>query len=139
MADLVVTPGQVMPDVTGRITSEIAGATITAGQTIYGTAPAAILLSQCDGTLAEADTKGIALNGGATGQPIAVQRTGSPTLGAGAAPTEGEVYCTSDTPGGIAPDADIATGTWYRTVLGVGNGANGIDITEINASGEQIP
>ncbi len=140
MADLAITATQVMPDATGRITSEIAGAAITTGQVCY-VAAGVLQLAQCDGTEAEAAALGIALNGGATGQTIALQRTGSPTLGAGAAPAEGSVYSVSDTAGSIADVADIATGTWYQTVMGVGGAANTLVMSNAidKASGQQIP
>ncbi len=137
MADLAITATQVMPDQTGRITLNYAGAIVTAGQTVY-VAAGIVFLSQCDGTEAEAATYGIALNGAQIGQPVAVQETGSPVLGAGAAPVEGAAYSLSDTAGSIADVADIATSTWYQTPLGVGGAGNTL-VLEINASGQQIP
>ena len=137
MANLVITATQVMPDATGRITLTTAGAIITAGQTVY-VAAGVTFLAQCDGTEAEAAVYGIALNGAQIGQPVAVQETGSPVLGAGAAPVEGAAYSLSDTAGSIADVADIATGTWYQTTMGVGGAGNTL-VLEINASGQQIP
>ena len=140
MADLTITTTQVLPDTSGVRTMETAGEALTQGQAVYiKAADGFAWTSQCDGTAAEAAAVGIVLTGaGAANQPVVIQRTGTVVLGAGAAPTEGEVYCVSDTAGNIAPDADIATATWYRTILGTGDGTNGI-VLAISASGQQIP
>lgn len=86
-----------------------AGVAITAGQVVYKAA---------DGTYKLADTNdasavvrrptGIALNGAAVGQPVAVLTKGSITIGA--AVVGGTAYYLGGTPGAIVPVADLTTG-----------------------------
>lgn len=94
-----------------------AGATITAGMPVY--------LDSTDGysvkpalasTLAAAAVVGIALNGGADGQPIEYVTRDS-ALNVGGTLAVGGVYVLALT-GGIAPEADIVTGG-FITILGV--------------------
>jgi hypothetical protein len=61
-------------------------------------------------------------------------------VGAGAAPAKGTVYVASGTPGGIAPAGDLVSG-WHATILGVGDGVDGIDLVPGGpfASGHQVP
>lgn len=122
MADLsqtatsVVTSGQ-----SGVKTAEgIAGGTITAGMPVYADATANYKLKAADATsLAKAAVVGIALNGGATGQPIEYVIR-DPALNVGATLAVGQTYVVSATAGGIAPEADITTGQ-FVTLLGVAN------------------
>jgi hypothetical protein len=86
-----------------------AGTAITAGQVVYKAA---------DGTYKLAGTKdalaivrkplGIALNGAAAGQPVAVLTKGPITIGATL--VGGTAYYLSGTPGSICPVADLTTG-----------------------------
>ena len=140
MADLSVTATQVLKGSGAVVANGTAGATITAGQTLYkdSTDSNKLKLAQCDGTAAEAVCVGIALHASASGQPVQYQTGGTITIGAGAAPAEGMIYTLSDTAGGIAPhtDADDPVSTEYTTILGTGDGSNGI-VLKISASGQQ--
>lgn len=133
MADLSVTAANVAKQ-SGTSVTGTAGATITAGQVVY--------LDAADGKYKLADASaattdgvvGIALNGGADGQPLTIQTSG--IIDPGATATEGVVYCLSATAGGIAPVGDLVTND-YVTVLGVGN-AGGNIVLSILASGAQV-
>lgn len=112
MADLVITDTSVVKGDGAVITTGYAGETITAGQAVFIDTAAANVLKLADNDAGSpADIKtvaGIALNGGASGQPIAYQTSGEITIGGTV--SVGEVYALSSTAGGIAPIADIGTG-----------------------------
>lgn len=119
MADLTITATSVVKG-TGAITaSEIAGAAITAGQTLYkDPADNKVKLYDADGASAAIRTfYGIALNGAATNQPVTVLTDGPITIGATTA--VGVAYYGSDVPGGICPFADLESGD-YPTIIGIG-------------------
>ena len=109
MADLTITAANVAKGTNARDTSSyLAGAAITAGQSVYlDTATSTIKLADAD-ALASSDAFGIALNSAASGQPITVQRSGNITIGATVA--VGVAYYVSTTPGGICLESDLATG-----------------------------
>lgn len=117
MADLTVTATSVVP-VTGYTFEDgIAGATITAGQTVYKDTSDSNKFKLADADAATtAECYGIALNGCASGQVVKVQVGGE--LNVGATLTVGQVYVVSTTAGGIAPYADLASGD-YVSILGV--------------------
>lgn len=142
MADLVPVPANVVGSSDKQVNgSYLAGATVTAGQSVYldtGQTPPRWELAMCDGTALQAGSAGIgvAAHGASDGQPLEVQTGGEIDLGLTA--TEAVNYVISDTPGGIMPEADFVTATWFRTNLGVGNGDGNLDLRPF-ASGEQIP
>jgi hypothetical protein len=70
-------------------------------------------------------TRGIALNGAAANQPLAVQVEGRVVIGAVVA--IGTIYVQSDVPGSIRPAADNGSGG-FVTILGVGVSASEIDL-----------
>lgn len=125
MADLTITGSQVLPDTAGDIyRSALSAATITQGLSVYfDTATKTMKLYDADASLPDVGWIGVALTISSAGQPVAVQRTGTPTLGAGAAPAVGVVYITSDTAGGIRPIADVDPGD-IMSVMGVGATGN---------------
>ena len=110
MADLSITATAVVSALQPNVTTKAAGATITAGQTVYlDAASNRWLLADCDGAAVAARTPaGIALNGGSIAQPIAVKTTGDVTMNA--VLTAGEAYFQSPVAGGIAPRADVLSG-----------------------------
>ena len=110
MPDLSITATAVVSALQPNVTTKAAGATITAGQSVYlDAATNRWLLADCDGAAVAARTPaGIALNGGAINQPIAVKTSGDVTINA--VLTVGEAYFQSPTPGGIAPRADVLSG-----------------------------
>jgi hypothetical protein len=141
MADIVITATQVLPGsesatpVGAQFEYGIAGVTVTAGQPVYlDSAAGTYKLADNNDTLAAvAVVRGIALHGAAAGQPLKIQTRGPVTLGAGSAMTAGLVYVLSATAGGIAPNADIASGNRV-TILGVAESASVLRLT-INATG----
>jgi hypothetical protein len=136
MADLAVTAANVVRGTGASVENGIAGAAITAGQTVYKD-PADSKFRPCDadaGAAAARTTRGVALNSCAANQPLAVQVAGR--LAIGAAVTVGAIYVQSDTAGGIMPAADLEAGD-YVTVLGVGVSATDIDLN-IHVSGAQV-
>lgn len=120
MADLSQTATSVVPSGNSSVrTAEgTAGATITAGMPVYLDSTDANSVKPADASAqASAVVVGIALNGGADGQPIEYC-TEDTALNVGATLAVGAVYVASATAGGIAPEADIGSGE-YVTVLGV--------------------
>lgn len=112
MADLTVTATGVVAGSDASRDHGIAGETITAGQALYKSSTTGKWMkADANGASAEIRTAtGIALNGAAINQPVTVQTGG--TLTTGATMTAGLQYYLSDTPGGIAPVADIGAGEY---------------------------
>jgi hypothetical protein len=133
MADLSITAASVVTgDSSGIDRSGFAGATVTAGQAVYQDASTQrwLLADDNSATAAARVANGIALNGAANGQPLAVQKGGDITLGAVLTP--GVAYYLSDTPGGICPVADLAAGE-YPCLLGIAKSSSVLHL-DINAS-----
>lgn len=118
MADLTITPANVVKGSTANVVNGVAGTTITAGQTVYEDTGDSnkLKLADANNTSATAACKGIALHAALAGQPCAYINGGD--LGLGAILTVGIIYVLSATAGGIAPAADLASG-WRTTILGV--------------------
>jgi hypothetical protein len=137
MVDLVVTPANVVAGTNAKVEHGIAGATIAAGQTVYkDSATKRYLLADADSATPDARfSLGVALNGAANGQPLAIVTGGN--VNPGAVVAVGTVYVQSDTPGGIMPAADLETGD-YVTILGVGTTASNIALG-IMVSGVAVP
>lgn len=129
MAGLTITEAQVVPDTAGETRTGIAGAAITIGQSVYYDSSANTWkLADADAlaTVKEGFNVGIAISAAAAAlQRVNVQVSGSPTLGAGAAPAAGTVFVVGLTPGDISPVADLQAGD-FACVLGVGSGTNQI-------------
>jgi hypothetical protein len=137
MADLSITAGNVLKT-SGSVTNGIAGATITAGQSVYlDTTTNKWKLAQCDGTAAEAGSGGIgvALNGASDGQPLQVLTAGP--YNPGATVTVGQTYVVPRTAGNIAPISDLAS-TDRVTLLGVATTASELTLAP-NVSGVVKP
>lgn len=129
MADLTITAASVIAGASAVIDrTHNAGAAVTAGQTVYlDPADATYKLSDNNsGTAAARVVSGIALNGAASGQPLAVVTNGLVTIGA--AVTAGVGYYLSATPGGICPIADLGSGS-YPSLIGFA-----INATQINVA-----
>lgn len=131
MADLSVTAANVRY-VSGGTFDGTAGATITAGQTVYlDSADNLLKLADDDVSAVTADVRGIALHGSANGQPLRIQTGG--VINLGATLTLGEAYALSDTPGGIRPWADLGTGDRVF-FLGIGQTAANLLFNPFNAN-----
>lgn len=118
MTDISITAANVVAGNGAKIEHGTLGATITAGQVVYldSSTSRYLLADNNSATAAVRAPRGIALNGGANGQPGAIVISGPVTIGGTL--TAGVVYYLSDTPGGICPVADLASGE-YPTVLGI--------------------
>lgn len=132
MADLTQTATSVVgygERLTGRL-----GGTVTAGMPVRKQTDGTFIAAT-DASAAGANVEGIALSGGASGQPFVYQRGGNINLGATVA--AGAIYVLS-TSGGICKDDDVAGGE-YITVLGVGISTSlvkmGIIVSGVAAAG----
>lgn len=109
MADLTITAANVIKTSTTSVVTGVAGATITAGQSVYlDSTTSTIKLAQADGTAAEVAAVGIALHAALTGQPVSYATGGPINIGATTAKTT--TYMVSATAGGVAPQADLTSG-----------------------------
>lgn len=150
MADLAITASQVKAGAGAVEGTGVAGTTITAGQSVYeDQADGKIKLADSNLSLAAAKAKGVALHGALANQPLRYQKGGKVIVGAGAAPAKGAIYGVSGTAGGIAllgnaggADglSDLVSG-WHTTILGVGDGVDGIDLVPGGpfTSGQAVP
>lgn len=122
MADITITPANVIAGSTASIASGTAGETIAAGQAVYlsSTTKKWMLADSNSATSEARQAKGIALNGASLNQPVAVQTSGDITVGATL--TAGTAYYLSDTPGGICPIADVGAGE-FVCLLGLAKSA----------------
>lgn len=133
MVDIVITAASVVAGSNAVIVGGQAGATITAGQVVYKAASGG-KWGLADNNSATAEIRGpvgIALNGAALDQPLSVQTGGLITIGGTL--TAGVAYYLSDTPGGICPVADLATGE-YPCILGIATSTTVLNV-DIQASG----
>jgi len=110
MADLTVTPTSVVRGANAQTETYDAGETIAAGKTLYlASATKKFMLADSNSATLEARVcTHIALNGGALNQPITAIKAGDVTIGATL--VAGSPYYLSETPGGIQPAADLASG-----------------------------
>jgi hypothetical protein len=116
--DLSVTAASVVAGSSSTVENGTLGATVTAGQLLYKSSTAGTwALADSDSATAEVrSATGIALNGGASGQPVRVLREGTITIGA--TMTAGVAYYASNTAGGICPVADVGAGE-YVGIVGI--------------------
>lgn len=123
MADLVITAASVVAGAGTSNETGLAGEAITAGRAVYQDEVTRkfLLADSNSATAAARKAKGIALNGAALNQPLAILRSGDLTIGAVLTP--GTAYYLSDTPGGICPVADVGAGE-YVCLLGLAKSAS---------------
>ena len=133
MADLTITAASVLAGSDASVRDGTLGAAVTAGQALY-LDPADSRWKLADNnsaTVIARTPQGIALNGGASGQPVKVLTGGPITIGA--TMTAGVAYYLSDTAGGICPVADLASGE-YPTIIGIATSTTVLDV-RFHASG----
>lgn len=119
MADLSITAANCVPVAGSPIGWGTSGTTITAGKAIYLEA-SSNTWKLADNNSATAEVRqatAIALTGSSSGQPIAYLTKGN-LVTLGATMTAGVAYYLSDTPGGICPVADLASGE-YPLIIGI--------------------
>lgn len=117
MADITVTAANVVPS-TGAVTERgTAGETIAAGKFVEKdpTTKKYMLADSNSGTKSVQRGRGIALNSASLDQALVVQTAGNINLGATL--VKGTTYALSETPGGIQPTTDLASGE-FVTILG---------------------
>jgi hypothetical protein len=106
MADLAITATSVVL-ISGQTSSLIAGETLVAGDAVYQKpSDSRAWKAQCDGTADEGAFLGIALNGGAAGQPIQLALDGA-SINIGATTAKTTAYMLSAALGKICPQADL--------------------------------
>lgn len=121
MADITITAASVVPGSDAQIDyGHVAGEAIIQGKTVYlnSTTKKWNLADSNSATVEQRKATGISLNSASLNQPLAVQKSGTITIGATL--TAGLAYYNSDTPGGICPVADVGTGE-YVEVIGLAN------------------
>jgi hypothetical protein len=132
MADITVTAGDVAASTDAVIATGVWGETITAGQLVYCKAADGRWWKAKADAASTDDVAGIALNGGAAGQPGSIQTRGLITIGATV--VVGTVYVLSAAAGGgIAPEVDLTTGN-YVTIIGVATTAAVITMNLLTTS-----
>lgn len=124
MSDLVITAANVLASAKAKRRQIVAGATITAGQTVYEDTADSSKGKLADNDASAATTKvaGIALHGASAGQPLELVED-DPEFTPGGTLTVGTIYVLSGTAGGIAPAADLASGD-YPVILFVAYSAS---------------
>ncbi len=131
MAALTVTAANVVADSDATVVAGTFGDTVTAGQTVYKDASDSNKWKLADANVTAATagsgsgSVGVAMNGGANGQPADILTGGKYTTGA--TNVVGTTYCVSPTAGGIEDDAAITSGM-YKKVLGVAISAAKIEV-----------
>lgn len=137
MAEIVITPADVVKTSTTAISEGIAGGTITAGMAVYSDTSASGVLKACDADVAVSTVcAGIALHGAASGQPLKYATGGDLTISS--VMTVGRIYLVSQaTAGSWCVDTDIVTGD-FVTIIGVASTATNMKIN-INVSGVARP
>lgn len=135
MAAITVTAGNVVAGSNSVTKNVTAGETITAGMSVYKDAATGYYKKASTASAAAAAIEGISLNGASLGQPLQIQTSGN--INPGGTVTVGEIYCASDTAGGIGPEGDNTTGD-YVTVIGIGTTTSNISMN-IHQGGVAIP
>lgn len=133
MSDLSVTAASVVQGAGANVDrASNAGEAITAGQPVYkATSGKWMKADNNSATVLARVPTGIALNGAALDQPLAVLKSGPVTIGATL--TAGVAYYLSGTAGGICPVADLTTGM-YPCILGIATSTTVLDV-DIQSSG----
>lgn len=137
MAAKVITAANVLAGPNARITPVVYGEAVTAGKAVYRkAADGRYYLADANSATANA-ASGIALNGGAAGQPGSVA-TEDDDFTPGCAMSVGEILVIgADAAGDVAPSTDLAEG-WFPTVLGVAKSASKMVLRPV-AAGVAIP
>lgn len=128
MADLTITPANIVPGSNANIKRAISAVAIGAGKSVY-IDPVTKLAGLADnntGTVADHNAVGVSVNASAVaGQPIDYISDGD--LAFGAILTKGATYCVSGTAGGICPQADVVTGM-ELVILGVASSTSNLQV-----------
>ena len=133
MADVTVTAANVEL-VSGTTSSGVSGETITAGEAVWVDTGDSnkIKLADADLSAAAATVSGVAIQGSTTGNLVVYALTGA-VIDIGGTVVKGGVYVLSATAGGVAPEADLASGM-YTSILGTASSTTNITL-DIRNSG----
>lgn len=135
MSDVSITAANVVPASDAQIGTGIAGATITAGQSIQLEASSGtwkLASAATTAILAGSGGVAVAVSGASAGQPVSYIQSGTTAIGGTVVKTG--IYVVSPTnPGGIAPIADLGSGN-YLSILGYATTTGILAITR-NATG----
>ncbi len=130
MADIAITAANVVKGSGASTSSGTAGASITAGQTLYlDSATNTLKLADANSTAATAACVGIALHAASSNQPIQYLTQGPITIGGTL--TAGVFYIASATAGGVAPASDATTG-WIPCQLGYASSTTVLQVGIVN-------
>ncbi|NNE62362.1 MAG: hypothetical protein HKN35_15830 [Woeseia sp.] len=138
MADLTQTAANVgLTDTAGStVAVKQAGEALTQGQPVYlNTADSKYYKCDANVSAVTAAAAGICMSPAATDEYFILCSAGPIDLGGTLA--IGTTYIVSATAGGVAPDADAATG-WFKTALGHAIATDRLEL-DINASGVAVP
>lgn len=126
MADLVITAANVIAGDNADIEYGRAGAAITAGMAVYlnETTRKYPVADNNSATASARRARGIALNGAADGQPLAIIKGGPLTIGATLTP--GTAYYLGES-GAICPASDLGAGE-YVCLLGIAASASVLNV-----------
>ena len=118
MADLSVTAANVLAAANATKKTGVAGAAITAGDSLYADSTDGNKLKPAlhSGTEEQAECVGVALNDAADEQPAHYLSEGD--LNPGATVAVGTAYAVGAAAGGIAPIVDVGTGD-FMTIIGI--------------------
>ncbi|MBB5038264.1 hypothetical protein [Prosthecobacter dejongeii] len=114
-ADVSVTAANVRVSSLAVIMPGTFGEAVTAGQPVYVGPDSRYYLTDVN-VAGKTELAGIAINGGAAGQPALVCSEDPAFTPGFTLSTSAPVYVASATAGGIAPVADVTTG-WFTTVI----------------------
>jgi len=131
MADLSITPANVVRGTNSTTISGIAGQTITAGAVVYlSPSTNQYLLAQANASSTNT-VSGVALNNCSLNQPIQILSGGDYVCGG--TPVVGQsYYLAADNAGAIAPVSDLTTGN-YVSFLGIATSNTNIFIQVLNS------
>lgn len=131
MANIAITPGNVIAGANARTFNGTSGATITAGHVLYyDSATAKYKLAICDAaTEAQRTPAGIALNNASAGQPVTVLVSGEVTIGGTI--EAGVSYYLTDASGRIGTVDQLTTGD-YPVLLGMGKSTSVLFVSILN-------
>ena len=103
MAQISITAASVLKSSTGQVSVGTAGATITAGQSVYIDTSDSnkIKLADANGTAPANTFAGIALNAASSGQPVSYCSNDTAGFTIGATVVAGDTIWLSQTPGGL--------------------------------------
>ncbi len=135
MADISITAANVVK-VSGTAQTNIAGAAITAGQTIYIDTNQKAQLANAVTSATTALATGIALCNAALNQPVSWLAAGG-DITIGGTVVAGVPYFLSLNNGGICPFADVGTGN--RTMLvGIAKNTTDISVLMVTSSNQAV-